>query len=60
MELAAPRYLEQVPSVSSNSDEPASMGMQNMVDAEGSFKQARSLPPLQHPTDPLSIDDESA
>jgi hypothetical protein len=60
MELAASRYLEQVPPISSNPDEPASVGMQDMVNAEDSFEQARSLPPPQHPKDPLSINDKSA
>ena len=46
MELAALRYLEQVPSVSGNLDEPASVGMRDVVNAEGYFEQARSLPPL--------------
>jgi hypothetical protein len=38
MELATLRYLEQVPSVSGNSDEPASVGMQDVVNAESSNK----------------------
>jgi hypothetical protein len=40
MELATFRYLEQVPSVSGNPDEPVSVGMRDVVDTEGSFKQA--------------------
>ncbi len=60
LEFAELGYLEQIPPVPGNPNEPASVGMQDVVNAKSPLKQTWGIFTSQHLTNPPCINDESA